>query len=274
MIIADLVRVHYPRGHRQWWLIAAMLGLGGWAVRAAAGTVLLCAALALVGKEVVNDLAAHEHSRAVLLGLVAPTTLADESWQNLQLADGEQLAGASSPSQQQQISPQQQLAQYLQQSAAAAPYQTQQLPLLQTTVQQSSPCGTTTTVTTQPLCGSSAPCASPCEAAAPAPSAAPWYYPVRSNANSGLMPGAEQYYYPQVQPGDGIAATTEGGIQNLLQRMSREMTTDTMEIANLDNQIAVDQANNRFLAEKYEDLVTLRTRAGPPGPPGPQGKSV
>jgi hypothetical protein len=88
------------------------------------------------------------------------------------------------------------------------------------------------------------------------------------------MPGAEQYYYPQVQPGDGIAATTEGGIQNLLQRMSREMTTDTMEIANLDNQIAVDQANNRFLAEKYEDLVTLRTRAGPPGPPGPQGKSV
>ena len=103
---------------------------------------------------------------------------------------------------------------------------------------------------------------------------APWYYPVRSKATAGLMPGAETYYDPQVQPGDGLGATDADKMQNLLQRMTREMSTDTMEIANLDHQVAIDQANNRFLADKYEDLITLRTRRGPPGPAGPPGPGL
>ena len=230
-----------------------------------AGAVMMLAAVALLS----TSWSVQGHERGA--ELIDASNLADESWQNLQIATGDSLAKQP---QQQQASPQQQLAQYMQQTAMqqaslpaaaqGAQYQTQQLPLLQTSVQESTPCGTTTTTYTQPL--------QPCGATPQsAQSTVPWYYPVRSEANSGLMPGAEQYYNPEVQPDDGLAATTEGGIQNLLQRMSREMATDTMEIANLDNQIAIDQANNRFLAEKYEDIVTLRTRRGPPGIPGPPG---
>jgi hypothetical protein len=175
-------------------------------------------------------------------GQAAPAELTfsnvpQDSWQSLQIsAENAGLASQASSSQQ-LASPQQQLALYLQQNGGA---------------KQSS-----TTF-----------------AVSPPPSAAPWYYPVRTKANAGLMPGAEQYYNPEVQPDDGMGATTAGGIQDLLQRMTREMSTDTMEIANLDHQIAIDQANNRFLAEKYEDLVSLRTRVGPPGRPGPPGKGI
>jgi len=42
-----------------------------------------------------------------------------------------------------------------------------------------------------------------------------------------------------------------------------------MEVANLQNQIAIDNANNKFLANLYENVITMRTRRGPPGIEGP-----
>jgi hypothetical protein len=57
------------------------------------------------------------------------------------------------------------------------------------------------------------------------------------------MAGAEQYYSPYVKPGEDIAAPgdADGGPVSawgdLLERMTRELSTDTMEIANLDNQV-------------------------------------
>ena len=58
---------------------------------------------------------------------------------------------------------------------------------------------------------------------------------------------------------------------DLLERMTRELSTDTMEIANLDNQVAIDDANNKMLLAKYQAILNLETRVGPPGLPGPPG---
>jgi hypothetical protein len=69
------------------------------------------------------------------------------------------------------------------------------------------------------------------------------YPPRPTAATSGLMPGAEQYYSPYVKPGENIAqpGDEDGGPMSawgdLLERMTRELSTDTMEIANLDNQV-------------------------------------
>ena len=59
---------------------------------------------------------------------------------------------------------------------------------------------------------------------------------------------------------------------DLLERMTRELSTDTMEIANLDNQVAIDDANNKMLLAKYQAILNLETRVGPPGLPGPPGE--
>ena len=71
------------------------------------------------------------------------------------------------------------------------------------------------------------------------------YPPRPTAATSGLMPGAEQYYSPYVKPGEDVAepGDADGGPVSawgdLLERMTRELSTDTMEIANLDNQVSV-----------------------------------
>ena len=172
------MRTKRPAAHTRW----------------AAGTLLLLLGATAVLSMATWTMQTGAHAAELTGGT---TTLGDESWQNLQISAGTSLA-ATQP----QVSPQQQLAQYLQQSGVApyqsqqppiAPYQTQQLPALQTTVSKSTPCGTTTTTYMQPLC-ETPPCGSPCgaTASAPATNAAPWYYPVRSSANVGLMPGAEQ----------------------------------------------------------------------------------
>jgi hypothetical protein len=57
------------------------------------------------------------------------------------------------------------------------------------------------------------------------------------------MPGAERYYSPYVKPGEDVSTPgdADGGPMSawgdLLERMTRELSTDTMEIANLDNQV-------------------------------------
>jgi len=61
-------------------------------------------------------------------------------------------------------------------------------------------------------------------------------------ATAGLIPGAEQYYKPYVAPNEQMpSATSDNGPLSawgdLLERMTRELSTDTMEIANLDNQV-------------------------------------
>jgi hypothetical protein len=122
------------------------------------------------------------------------------------------------------------------------------------------------------------------------------------------MPGAERYYSPYVKPGEDVAAPgdADGGPMSawgdLLERMTRELSTDTMEIANLDNQVlsrstvacsltclarlprialtrgvsggvwwqvSIDDANNKMLLAKYQAILNLETRVGPPGPEGP-----
>ncbi|EKX45799.1 hypothetical protein GUITHDRAFT_138660 [Guillardia theta CCMP2712] len=101
---------------------------------------------------------------------------------------------------------------------------------------------------------------------------APWYYPARSQSTAGLMPGAEQYYNPDVDPKEAEAAIgSPSQMQDILQRMTRELTTDTMEIANLDHRIAIVRANNKFLADKYQGLLNLQVKRGPPGPQGMPG---
>jgi hypothetical protein len=97
------------------------------------------------------------------------------------------------------------------------------------------------------------------------------------------MPGAEKFYSPYVKPGEAVATPgdADGGPMSawgdLLERMTRELSTDTMEIANLDNQVAIDDANNKMLLAKYQAILNLETRVGPPGPegpPGPPGKGI
>ena len=142
------------------------------------------------------------------------------------------------------------------------------------------------------------------------------YPPRPTAATSGLMPGAERYYSPYVKPGEDAAAPgdADGGPMSawgdLLERMTRELSTDTMEIANLDNQVlfkssrstvacstvnclltclaslpcialtrgtsggvwwqvSIDDANNKMLLAKYQAILNLETRVGPPGPEGP-----
>jgi hypothetical protein len=49
---------------------------------------------------------------------------------------------------------------------------------------------------------------------------------------------------------------------DLLQRMTRELSTDTMEVANLKNQVAIDNANTKLLTRKYDAILTLETQKG------------
>jgi hypothetical protein len=135
---------------------------------------------------------------------------------------------------------------------------TQQLPIMQTTTTTTSPMGAPCGCVALPSC--------PCAGAVLAPSAAPWYYPQRSKALQGLMPGASQYYSPSITADDGLTADTANKMQTLLQKMTRELSTDTMEIANLQNQIAIDNANPDAIQggsepERLADRATLNTLA-------------
>eukprot|EP00287_Rhodomonas_sp_CCMP768_P010022 CAMPEP_0196731824 /NCGR_PEP_ID=MMETSP1091-20130531/11389_1 /TAXON_ID=302021 /ORGANISM="Rhodomonas sp., Strain CCMP768" /LENGTH=225 /DNA_ID=CAMNT_0042074989 /DNA_START=8 /DNA_END=682 /DNA_ORIENTATION=+ len=132
--------------------------------------------------------------------------------------------------------------------------------------------------TTQVVVHQSAPAAAPAgSSTAPASVPASAYPPRPTAQTSGLMPGAEGYYKPYTKPGESIPmpGDTDGGPLSawgdLLSRMTQELSTDTMEIANLDNQVAIDDANNKMLLAKYQAILNLETRVGPPGPPGPRG---
>mmetsp|Transcript_26548 Transcript_26548/g.69802 ORF Transcript_26548/g.69802 Transcript_26548/m.69802 type:complete len:182 (+) Transcript_26548:51-596(+) len=88
-----------------------------------------------------------------------------------------------------------------------------------------------------------------------------------------LVPGAQQFYDPQVV---ATGPTLDDGSpmsqwSDIFQRMTSELSTDTMEIANLDSQIARDEMSNEMLKDKYSALRALTTRPGPPGPRGPNG---
>jgi len=84
------------------------------------------------------------------------------------------------------------------------------------------------------------------------------------------MPGAEGYYQPYVKPGEAIAqpGDADGGPMSawgdLLERMTRELSTDTMEIANLDDQVACHTKDDRQIAPVFmEPAFThrhIRTR--------------
>ena len=60
---------------------------------------------------------------------------------------------------------------------------------------------------------------------------------------SALQPGAEYYYSPQLLPSVPtppiIARNPIGQWGDIMQRMTRELSTDTMEVANLDNEVCV-----------------------------------
>uniref|UniRef100_A0A6T8DS81 Uncharacterized protein n=1 Tax=Cryptomonas curvata TaxID=233186 RepID=A0A6T8DS81_9CRYP len=88
--------------------------------------------------------------------------------------------------------------------------------------------------------------------------------------SSALLPGAE-VYYPQPNTLRHLPGNPLSQWGDVFQRITRELTTDTMEIANLDNQVAIDEANNRLLQSKYDLVRDLTTRRGPPGPAGPRG---
>jgi len=59
--------------------------------------------------------------------------------------------------------------------------------------------------------------------------------------------------------------------QTIVSKMQKAMSTDTMEIANLKNQVTIDRANEKFLLSKYQDILTLKAAQGPVGKVGPQG---
>ena len=151
----------------------------------------------------------------------------------------------------------------------------QKLPIITYTTTTTAPAGPTTHVVIGG--GMFGPTAPPGSTVAPANVPASAYPPRPTAATSGLMPGAEEYYQPYVKPGEDIATPgdADGGPMSawgdLLERMTRELSTDTMEIANLDNQVAIDDANNKMLLAKYQAILNLETRVGPPGPEGPPG---
>jgi hypothetical protein len=53
--------------------------------------------------------------------------------------------------------------------------------------------------------------------------------------------------------------------------MNKELSTDSMEIANLKNQVLIDRANEKYLLNKYQGILTLKARVGAPGKAGPAG---
>jgi hypothetical protein len=71
-------------------------------------------------------------------------------------------------------------------------------------------------------------------------------------------------------PPAGWAATWN----TLVSKMAKELSTDTMEIANLKTQVATDRANERYLMDEYQGILTLKGRAGPPGKEGPPGIGI
>ena len=152
---------------------------------------------------------------------------------------------------------------------------TQKLPIIQYTTTTSMPAGPQTNVVIGG--GMYGPGVPPGTTVSPAYVPASAYPPRPTAATSGLMPGAEKFYAPYVKPGEAVATPgdADGGPMSawgdLLERMTRELSTDTMEIANLDNQVAIDDANNKMLLAKYQAILNLETRVGPPGPEGPPG---
>ncbi len=55
--------------------------------------------------------------------------------------------------------------------------------------------------------------------------------------SSALLPGAEVYYPPQPNTLRHLPGNPLSQWGDVFQRITRELTTDTMEIANLDNQV-------------------------------------
>jgi len=157
-------------------------------------------------------------------------------------------------------------------SVALLGARTQSLPVVRYTSTTASP--TNTVISVHPPMYNPVPMGA---TISPADIAANAYPPRPTAQTSGLMPGAEGYYSPYVKPGENIPmpGETDGGPLSawgdLLERMTRELSTDTMEIANLDNQVAIDDANNKMLLAKYQAILNLETRVGPPGVQGPAG---
>jgi hypothetical protein len=64
---------------------------------------------------------------------------------------------------------------------------------------------------------------------------------VSSQGYSGLATGAENYYHPQLlkvpTSAPILAQDPIGQWSDVMQRFTRELSTDTMEIANLDNEV-------------------------------------
>mmetsp|Transcript_61987 Transcript_61987/g.166357 ORF Transcript_61987/g.166357 Transcript_61987/m.166357 type:complete len:90 (-) Transcript_61987:143-412(-) len=58
---------------------------------------------------------------------------------------------------------------------------------------------------------------------------------------------------------------------DVLDRITRELATDTVEIANLDSQVNYAMATNKELASKYRAMLHLKVRRGPAGPEGVPG---
>jgi len=46
--------------------------------------------------------------------------------------------------------------------------------------------------------------------------------------------------------------------QTIVSKMQKEMSTDTMEIANLKNQVSIDRANEKYLLRRYQGILTLK----------------
>lgn len=99
--------------------------------------------------------------------------------------------------------------------------------------------------------------------------------PPQTSVVTYTVPQSTTYYVQPPQQGVPIPAAapaTAGGWDDLLSRMTKELSTDTMEIANLKNQISIDSANSKFLNKKYDSIADASANAGPPGPPGPPGE--
>ena len=72
---------------------------------------------------------------------------------------------------------------------------------------------------------------------------------------SGLSRGAENYYHPQLMrvpvSAPILAQDPIGQWGDVMQRFTRELSTDTMEIANLDNEVMVQKADIQDCLEKF-----------------------
>ena len=125
--------------------------------------------------------------------------------------------------------------------------------------------------------GGCSPCAGPCaNPCAQIPQYAYHQYVtpvVQPSVITYAVPQPATTYYTQVAA-QAAAPASGGGWNDLLSRMTKELSTDTMEIANLKNQLTVDSANSEYLDRKYDGIVDAAAAEGPPGPEGPPGHGV